>query len=166
MSASPPTFLPFPPQLTHPPSPSSLRVPFAIRDRALDPRTHDLPNRRPRNRCQPASFPRNECVPLPLHHLILCTDAFSSRLASTCKHCQVRWKQQQKYLKEAYELYGEVSPLSPSLIFSILTDHPRRQDFHIVKMPLLSSEVRGTDALKKFVLFSLPSLFPPFSYSC
>ncbi|GAA6046954.1 hypothetical protein JCM3770_003448 [Rhodotorula araucariae] len=49
---------------------------------------------------------------------------------SACKHCKVRWNQQQKYLKEAYELYGE--------------------DFHIVRMPLLSQEVRGTDALKKF----------------
>ncbi|GAA6063660.1 hypothetical protein JCM10212_001659, partial [Sporobolomyces blumeae] len=49
---------------------------------------------------------------------------------STCKHCKVRWNQQQKYLKEAYELYGE--------------------DFHIVKMPLLSEEVRGTESLKKF----------------
>ncbi|GAA5921967.1 hypothetical protein JCM3775_003437 [Rhodotorula graminis] len=49
---------------------------------------------------------------------------------SQCKHCKVRWNQQQKYLKEAYELYGE--------------------DFHIVRMPLLSQEVRGTDALKKF----------------
>ncbi|GAA5973427.1 hypothetical protein JCM8115_001741 [Rhodotorula mucilaginosa] len=49
---------------------------------------------------------------------------------STCKHCKVRWSQQQKYLKEAYELYGE--------------------DFHIVKMPLLSQEVRGVESLKKF----------------
>ncbi|KAI5480043.1 arsenite transmembrane-transporting ATPase [Pseudohyphozyma bogoriensis] len=49
---------------------------------------------------------------------------------TNCKHCRVRWQQQQKYLKEAYELYGE--------------------DFHIVKMPLLSEEVRGTDSLKKF----------------
>lgn len=30
------------------------------------------------------------------------------RADSTCKHCKVRWTQQQKYLKEAYELYGEV----------------------------------------------------------
>jgi hypothetical protein len=30
------------------------------------------------------------------------------RADSTCKHCKVRWSQQQKYLKEAYELYGEV----------------------------------------------------------
>ncbi|GAA5874811.1 hypothetical protein JCM3774_003447 [Rhodotorula dairenensis] len=49
---------------------------------------------------------------------------------STCKHCKIRWQQQQKYLKEAYELYGE--------------------DFHIVKMPLLSQEVRGTESLRKF----------------
>jgi arsenite-transporting ATPase len=49
---------------------------------------------------------------------------------TNCKHCRVRWLQQQKYLKEAYELYGE--------------------DFHIVKMPLLSEEVRGVESLKKF----------------
>ena len=49
----------------------------------------------------------------------------------------MRWLQQQKYLKEAYELYGEVS-----LLFSQPRTYlTRRQDFHIVKMPLLSEEV-------------------------
>lgn len=38
---------------------------------------------------------------------------------STCKHCKVRWNQQQKYLKEAYELYGEVRS-------SLSIDRPRR----------------------------------------
>ncbi|GAA5823803.1 hypothetical protein JCM11251_003299 [Rhodosporidiobolus azoricus] len=63
-------------------------------------------------------------------HAIVVNQLLYPEDGSQCKLCKVRWNQQQKYLKEAYELYGE--------------------DFHIVKMPLLSQEVRGTDALKKF----------------
>ncbi|BGP57186.1 hypothetical protein JCM8202_005376 [Rhodotorula sphaerocarpa] len=63
-------------------------------------------------------------------HAIVVNQLLFPENDSTCKHCKVRWNQQQKYLKEAYELYGE--------------------DFHIVKMPLLSQEVRGTESLKKF----------------
>ncbi|GAA5968140.1 hypothetical protein JCM21900_001090 [Sporobolomyces salmonicolor] len=63
-------------------------------------------------------------------HAIVVNQLLFPEEGSQCKHCRVRWKQQQKYLKEAYELYGE--------------------DFHIVKMPLLSEEVRGTESLKKF----------------
>ncbi|KDE09392.1 ATPase GET3 [Microbotryum lychnidis-dioicae p1A1 Lamole] len=63
-------------------------------------------------------------------HAIVVNQLLWPDAGSTCKHCNIRWKQQQKYLKEAYELYGE--------------------DFHIVKMPLLSEEVRGTDSLKQF----------------
>ncbi|GAA6003856.1 hypothetical protein JCM10207_006438 [Rhodosporidiobolus poonsookiae] len=63
-------------------------------------------------------------------HCIVVNQLLYPDADSTCKHCQIRWKQQQKYLKEAYELYGE--------------------DFHIVKMPLLSQEVRGAESLKKF----------------
>ncbi|GAA5834018.1 hypothetical protein JCM3766R1_002495 [Sporobolomyces carnicolor] len=63
-------------------------------------------------------------------HAIVVNQLLYPENDSQCKHCKVRWNQQQKYLKEAYELYGE--------------------DFHIVKMPLLSEEVRGTESLKKF----------------
>ncbi|KAM0746782.1 ATPase GET3 [Meredithblackwellia eburnea MCA 4105] len=63
-------------------------------------------------------------------HAIVVNQLLFPDAGSNCKHCQVRWKQQQKYLKEAYELYAE--------------------DFHIVKMPLLSEEVRGSEGLKTF----------------
>ncbi|GAA6038404.1 hypothetical protein JCM8097_007632 [Rhodosporidiobolus ruineniae] len=63
-------------------------------------------------------------------HCIVVNQLLYPEADSSCKHCKVRWGQQQKYLKEAYELYSE--------------------DFHIVKMPLLSQEVRGTESLKKF----------------
>jgi arsenite-transporting ATPase len=49
--------------------------------------------------------------------------------ASSCKHCLSRRRMQKKYLQEIDELY---------------------EDFHVVKLPLLSQEVRGTDALQTF----------------
>jgi arsenite-transporting ATPase len=49
---------------------------------------------------------------------------------SNCEHCRVRTAMQQKYLQEAYELYEEF--------------------FHIVKLPLLTEEVRGPEKLKAF----------------
>ncbi|GAA5969432.1 hypothetical protein JCM11641_008115 [Rhodosporidiobolus odoratus] len=63
-------------------------------------------------------------------HCIIVNQLLYPENDSSCAHCRVRWNQQQKYLKEAYELYGE--------------------DFHIVKLPLLSEEVRGTEKLSKF----------------
>jgi len=49
---------------------------------------------------------------------------------SNCEHCRVRQSMQQKYLKEAHELYDEF--------------------FHIVQLPLLTEEVRGPQKLKEF----------------
>jgi len=49
---------------------------------------------------------------------------------SNCEHCRVRHSMQQKYLREAHELYDEF--------------------FHIVQLPLLTEEVRGPQKLKEF----------------
>ncbi|KAG8999872.1 Golgi to ER traffic- protein [Tulasnella sp. JGI-2019a] len=49
---------------------------------------------------------------------------------SNCPHCTVRHQMQQKYLKEAHELYDEF--------------------FHIIQLPLLTEEVRGPEKLKEF----------------
>ncbi|KDQ17712.1 hypothetical protein BOTBODRAFT_29868 [Botryobasidium botryosum FD-172 SS1] len=49
---------------------------------------------------------------------------------SNCTHCSVRYKMQQKYLNEAHELYDDF--------------------FHIVRLPLLTDEVRGPEKLKQF----------------
>lgn len=74
-------------------------------------------------------------------HAIVVNQLLFPDADTNCKHCIVRWKQQQKYLREAYELYGE--------------------DFHIVKMPLLNEEVRGTDALKSFSKLLIEPYSPP-----
>lgn len=50
---------------------------------------------------------------------------------SDCPHCAARWAMQKKYLAEINELYAE--------------------DFHVVKMPLLTTEVRGSENIKKCV---------------
>ena len=49
---------------------------------------------------------------------------------SNCDHCRVRKSMQEKYLGEMMELYSE--------------------DFHIVRMPLLTDEIRGVDKIKNF----------------
>lgn len=49
---------------------------------------------------------------------------------SNCQHCNVRHAMQQKYLKEAHELYDDF--------------------FHIVTLPLLTEEVRGPEKLREF----------------
>lgn len=56
-----------------------------------------------------------------------------------CKRCQSRWKMQKKYLDQMAELY---------------------EDYHLVKMPLLGSEIRGVPNLKKFSQFLLKPYDP------
>lgn len=56
-----------------------------------------------------------------------------------CKRCQSRWKMQKKYLDQMAELY---------------------EDYHLVKMPLLGSEIRGVANLKKFSKFLLTPYNP------
>ncbi|KAH8120737.1 arsenical pump-driving ATPase [Phellopilus nigrolimitatus] len=63
-------------------------------------------------------------------HNIVVNQLLFPKKDSNCEHCQVRYKMQQKYLNEAHELYDEF--------------------FHIVRLPLLTEEVRGPEKLKEF----------------
>lgn len=56
-----------------------------------------------------------------------------------CKRCASRWRMQKKYLDQMNELY---------------------EDYHLVKMPLLGTEIRGVDNLKKFSKFLLTPYNP------
>lgn len=60
---------------------------------------------------------------------------------SRCEHCDVRYKMQQKYLNEAHELYDEF--------------------FHLVRLPLLTEEVRGPEKLKEFSKMLVTPYIPP-----
>lgn len=71
-------------------------------------------------------FPKN-CTSFSVPYT---ADAHDTSAASNCEHCKVRQKMQQKYLNEAHELYDEF--------------------FHIIKLPLLTDEVRGPQKLKEF----------------
>lgn len=50
--------------------------------------------------------------------------------SSKCDHCLMRAKMQAKYLEQIEELYED--------------------DFHVVKMPLLTGEIRGKESIEKF----------------
>ncbi|KAL7414371.1 anion-transporting ATPase-like domain-containing protein [Mrakia frigida] len=63
-------------------------------------------------------------------HNIVINQLLYPKEGSNCEHCSVRQAMQQKYLLEAYDLYGA--------------------DFHIVKLPLKTEEVRGAEKIKEF----------------
>ncbi|WWC97349.1 ATPase GET3 [Kwoniella sp. B9012] len=74
-------------------------------------------------------------------HNIVVNQLLFPKPTDNCQQCTVRHKMQQKYLNEAYELYGE--------------------DFNIVKLPLLTEEVRGTDKIKEFSKMLITPYVPP-----
>ncbi|CCA73276.1 probable arsenite translocating ATPase (ASNA1) [Serendipita indica DSM 11827] len=74
-------------------------------------------------------------------HNIVINQLLHPNKDSNCEHCRVRTAMQQKYLNEAYELYDDF--------------------FHLVKLPLLTEEVRGPEKLKAFSKMLVEPWIPP-----
>lgn len=70
---------------------------------------------------------------------IIVNQLLFTQLDDPCKRCQSRSKMQNKYLGEMNELY---------------------EDFHLVKVPLVNTEVRGLEKLKKFSKFLVEPYVP------
>ncbi|KAJ1498812.1 Golgi to ER traffic- protein [Coelomomyces lativittatus] len=65
-------------------------------------------------------------------HNIIVNQLLFPKPNSSCEHCNVRYKMQQKYLEQIHDLY---------------------LDFHIVELPLLTKELRGAEEIERFSKF-------------
>ncbi|GFZ50645.1 ATPase GET3 [Saitozyma sp. JCM 24511] len=74
-------------------------------------------------------------------HNIVVNQLLFPKPGNNCEQCGVRHKMQQKYLKEAFDLYED--------------------GFHIVQLPLLTEEVRGVDKIKEFSKMLITPYAPP-----
>ncbi|CAD6568547.1 MAG: Golgi to ER traffic- protein [Tremellales sp. Tagirdzhanova-0007] len=74
-------------------------------------------------------------------HNIVVNQLLFPKASDHCEQCTVRKKMQQKYLREAFDLYED--------------------GFHIVQLPLLTEEVRGVDKIKEFSKMLVTPYAPP-----
>ncbi|ORY44568.1 arsenical pump-driving ATPase [Rhizoclosmatium globosum] len=73
-------------------------------------------------------------------HNIIVNQLLYPKKESNCDQCLVRAKMQAKYLNQIHDLY---------------------EDFHIIKLPLLTQEVRGVDKIKEFSKMLVEEYVPP-----
>ncbi|KAK9463727.1 anion-transporting ATPase-like domain-containing protein [Lipomyces oligophaga] len=73
-------------------------------------------------------------------HCIVVNQMLFPGSTSTCAQCNARYKMQQKYYEQIMDLY---------------------EDFHVVRMPLLTEEVRGAARIKEFSQMLIEPYNPP-----